>query len=215
MSASNAHQYYQSKVPHHLKGVGMIEILVTLFILSVGLLGVAYLQFVGSFTNSESLSRSQSVLVAQQFSERLRANAVFSVTGDGLVVDNAYFDPTHYNFANLTCTTAALPYQCYCLARPVSIPDCNNAVCTSAEIASVDAYEISCAAVGANPEIEIALSCEDNNLADAQACSVGSKHVVTLTWPVQNWQNINRTLNPKCNVARSTPHDCVSVDITL
>ena len=215
MSASHTNQYCQSNVPHHAKGVGMIEILVTLFILSIGLLGVAYLQFVGSFTNSESLSRSQSVLVAQQFSERLRANAVFSVLGDGLVVDNNYFDPTLYNFANLSCATAALPYQCYCLSRPVTIPDCNNAVCSSAEIASVDAYEISCAAVSANPDIEISLNCEDNNLADTQACSVGSKHIVTLTWPVQNWQNINRTLNPKCNVGRTTPHDCVSVDITL
>ena len=215
MSASNSQQYCQCNVPHHAKGVGMIEILVTLFILSVGLLGVAYLQFVGSFTNSESLSRSQSVLVAQQFSERLRANAVFSVQGDGLVVDNAYFDATRYNFANLSCVTAALPYQCYCLSRPVTIPDCNNGVCTSAEMATADAYEISCAAVGANPDIEISLTCEDNNLADAQACSVGSKHIVTLSWPVENWQNINRTLNARCNLGRTSPYDCVSVDITL
>ena len=47
-------------------GLGMVEVMVTLFILSIGLLGVAYLQFVGSYTNSEALSRSQSVLVAQQ-----------------------------------------------------------------------------------------------------------------------------------------------------
>ena len=45
---------------NYQQGVGMIEVLVTLFIVSVGLLGVAYLQIVGSFTNSEALSRSQS-----------------------------------------------------------------------------------------------------------------------------------------------------------
>jgi type IV pilus assembly protein PilV len=197
------------------QGVGMIEVLVTLFILSVGLLGVAYLQFVGSFTNSEALSRSQSVLVAQQLTERLRANAVFAPLGKGLVVHNDYFDPDLYNFTGMTCESG-LPHACYCLERPVSIPNCNDNVCTDAELAIFDAYEVSCSAVAANPEIEISLSCElDNNAADANACSVGSKHVVTLSWPVQNWQNIERTLNADCNVDETIPHDCVSVDVTL
>ncbi len=50
---------------HHQKGVGMIEVLVTLFILSIGILGVASMQFVSSFSNSDALNRSQSVMVAQ------------------------------------------------------------------------------------------------------------------------------------------------------
>ncbi|MEP4099540.1 type IV pilus modification protein PilV, partial [Paraglaciecola sp.] len=99
---------------HAQYGLGMIEVLVTLFILSVGLLGVAYLQFVGSFTNSEALSRSQSVLVAQQLTERLRANATFSAVGNGLIVDNTYFDEDIYNFSTLSCTSG-LPHECYCL----------------------------------------------------------------------------------------------------
>jgi type IV pilus assembly protein PilV len=196
-------------------GVGMIEILVTLFILSVGLLGVAYLQFVGSFTNAESLSRTQSVMVAQQFSERLRANATFSVQGEGLVVDNDYFDLDLYNFENLSCPSGGLPYDCYCLTRPVTIPNCNGNACSTSQLAAFDAYEMSCAAVQSNPQIKVALRCEDNDLADGQACSVGSKHIVTLSWPVENWQNIDRTLNAKCNVDETSPHDCVAVDITL
>tara|TARA_R110000751_G_scaffold15290_5_gene49595 strand:+ start:180789 stop:181433 length:645 start_codon:yes stop_codon:yes gene_type:complete len=197
------------------QGVGMIEVLVTLFILSVGLLGVAYLQFVGSFTNSEALSRSQSVLVAQQLTERLRASAVFSPLGKGLVVHNDYFDEDLYNFSGMTCASG-LPHACYCLERPVSIPNCNDNVCTAAQLAIFDGYEVSCAAVAANPEIEISLTCElDNNAADADACSVGSKHIVILSWPVENWQNIDRTLNADCNVDETLPHDCVSVDVTL
>lgn len=197
------------------QGVGMIEVLVTLFILSVGLLGVAYLQFVGSFTNSEALSRSQSVLVAQQLTERLRANAVFSPLGKGLVVHNAYFDEDLYNFSGMTCATG-LPHACYCLDRPSAIPNCNDNACTAAQLAAFDAYEVSCSAVAANPEIEISLTCElDKNLVDADACSVGSKHIVILSWPVQNWQNIERTLNADCNIDETQPHDCVSVDVTL
>jgi type IV pilus assembly protein PilV len=197
------------------QGVGMIEVLVTLFILSVGLLGVAYLQFVGSFTNSEALSRSQSVLVAQQLTERLRASAVFSPLGKGLVVHNDYFDKDLYNFSGMTCNTG-LPHACYCLERPTVIPNCNDNVCTAAELAVFDAYEVSCSAVAANPEIEISLSCEfDNNAADTDLCSVGSKHIVILSWPVQNWKNIQRTLNADCNIDETLPHDCVSVDVTL
>jgi type IV pilus assembly protein PilV len=197
------------------QGVGMIEVLVTLFILSVGLLGVAYLQFVGSFTNSEALSRSQSVLVAQQLTERLRASAVFSPLGKGLVVHNDYFDENLYNFSGMTCATG-LPHVCYCLEPPVSIPNCNDNVCSAAQLAAFDAYEISCSAVAANPEIEIILSCElDNNSTDTDLCSAGSKHIVILSWPVQNWQNIERTLNADCNVGETLPHDCVSVDVTL
>lgn len=196
-------------------GVGMIEVLVTLFILSVGLLGVAYLQFVGSFTNSEALSRSQSVLVAQQLTERLRASAVFSPLGKGLVVHNDYFDEDLYNFSGMNCATSQ-PHACFCLERPASIPNCNDNVCTAAETAIFDGYEVSCSAVAANPEIEIKLTCElDNNAADADACSVGSKHIVILSWPVENWQNIERTLNADCNVDETIPHDCVSVDVTL
>jgi type IV pilus assembly protein PilV len=205
----------EKQYANNQQGVGMIEVLVTLFILSVGLLGVAYLQFVGSFTNSEALSRSQSVLVAQQLTERLRASAVFSPLGKGLVVHNDYFDEDLYNFSGMTCASG-LPHACYCLERPVSVPNCNDNVCTAAQLAAFDAYEVSCSAVAANPEIEISLSCEeDNDLADTDTCSVGSKHVVILSWPVENWQNIERTLNADCNVGETLPHDCVSVDVTL
>ncbi|MDP5031474.1 MAG: pilus assembly protein PilV [Paraglaciecola sp.] len=193
----------------------MIEILVTLFILSVGLLGVVYLQFVGSFTNSESLNRSQSVLVAQQMSERLRASATFSIRGDGLVVDNEYFDPDNYNFQTLTCSGSEQAYECFCKSRPSVIPNCNDNICSASDLAKFDAYELSCAAVITNPDVTISLDCEDNDLMDLQSCSVGSKHIVTLKWPVENWQNINRTLNAKCMVGETSPHDCVSVDVTL
>ncbi|WP_100643404.1 type IV pilus modification PilV family protein [Alteromonas facilis] len=193
----------------------MVEVLITLFILSVGLLGVASLQFIGSFANADALSRTQAVLVAQQMSERLRASAVSSTEGDGLIVNNAYFDTTLYNFENLSCGTSGNPYQCHCLAHPAAIPDCRQNPCTAAEVASFDAYEMSCAAVNSNPLIELELSCNDNNLADADACSVGSRHRVILAWPVESWQANDRELNPDCLIGRTGDHDCVIVEVVL
>ena len=196
-------------------GVGMIEVLITLVILSVGLLGVASLQFIGTFTNADALSRSQAVMVAQQMSERLRANAVLSTVSNGMVVDNNYFDTDLYNFENLTCGGNSSNFVCHCLSHPASIPNCRNNQCTAAQFAVFDAYEVSCTVAGTNPNIEIAVQCSDNNVLDADSCSAGSRHSIILKWPVEHWQNIERTLNPECNVGESLPHDCVVLDVTL
>lgn len=196
-------------------GVGMIEVLITLFILSIGLLGVASLQFVSAFSNADALNRSQSVMVAQQLSERLRANAVMSQVGDGLVVNNSYFDENLYNFENLACPDSRKPYACFCLELPADIPNCRDNTCSAAEIAAFDAYETSCAAVATNPTVTVELNCADNNAADADACSTGSRQTIILSWPVENWQNIDRALNADCNVDAVSPRDCITLELTL
>lgn len=200
---------------HHQKGVGMIEVLVTLFILSIGILGVASMQFVSSFSNSDALNRSQSVMVAQQISERLRASARVSLIGDGLVVDANYFNEDIYNFGNLSCDSSASAYDCFCLAVPAGIPDCSAGQCSAQEFATFDGYEASCSAVSANPTVKLYVACDDNNLIDAEACSTGSRLSIILAWPVENWQNIDRQLNEECNVDESEPHDCVRLDVVL
>ncbi len=196
-------------------GVGMVEVLVTLVILSVGLLGVASLQFIGTLTNSDALHRSQAVMVAQQLSERLRANAALSAVGSGLVVDNQYFDTNIYNFNNLSCTGSVSNFQCHCLAHPPTIPNCRNNACSAAQFAVFDAYEMSCSAASVSSALTLSLTCTDNNVLDADTCSAGSRHRIFLKWPVENWQNIERQLNADCNVGESEPHDCVVVDVTL
>lgn len=207
--------HLRTHIPTAQRGVGMIEVLVTLFILSIGILGVASMQFVSSFSNSDALNRSQSVMVAQQLSERLRASARLSLIGDGLVVDEQYFNANLYNFANLSCPTGVSDYNCFCLSLPAAIPDCNGGQCTAAQFATYDAYEASCSAVSANPTVELNLSCDDNNELDAEACSTGSRVSIILSWPVENWQNIDRALNAECNVEKSEPHDCVRLDVVL
>jgi type IV pilus assembly protein PilV len=198
------------------KGVGMIEVLVTLFILSIGLLGVASLQFIGSFSNTDALNRSQAVILNQQLAERLRASAVLSDSGDGLVVDNGYFDQDIYNFSNLSGCDGGNPYQCYCLALPADIPDCSAGQCSAAQFAVFDGYQVSCALASSNPMARLSLTCADNNAADGDSCSAGSRHRILLSWPVENWQNIDRELNQTCNPdADAEPLDCVVLDVTL
>lgn len=197
------------------KGVGMIEVLITLIILAVGLLGVASLQFVGSFSNKEALARTQAVMVAQQMSERLRASTVASIGTDGFVVNNQYFDSDIYNFGNLSCASSATNYDCYCLAIPANIPNCQTGECTASEVATFDAYQMSCALARENPNASLSLACDDTITTDADACTAGSMHTIMVSWPMKSWRDQVKKANPNCNSGSSAENDCVVVEVTL
>lgn len=196
------------------KGAGLIEILVTLFVLSIGLLGVAALQFTGSFANKEAINRTQSELVAEQVAERLRTAARPPAVGDGLVANNRYFSADNYNFAGLSCGGGST-YQCFCLERPATIPNCEGNECTEEQIAAYDGWALSCSAVQTNPNITLSVDCTDVNLGDGDTCSAGSRISITLRWPVNNSANQQYTLNDRCNAGQSNPHACVFKDVTL
>lgn len=56
-------------------GIGLIEILVTVLVLGIGILGVASTQVVSLQMNSQSQNRSQAVLLAEDILDRIRANS--------------------------------------------------------------------------------------------------------------------------------------------
>jgi type IV pilus assembly protein PilV len=60
----------------------MLEVLVSLFVLSIGLLGLAALQTVGLQYNRQSYQRTQAVLQAYDILDRIRANPVGATNGD-------------------------------------------------------------------------------------------------------------------------------------
>ena len=195
-------------------GVGFIEVLITLFVLAIGLLGVASLQFVGSFANRDAISRTQSELVAEQVAERLRAATRPATAGDGMVVNNAYFSSNNYNFATLSCGSGDT-YACHCLSLPSSVPDCESGTCSEAQIAQYDAWSLSCAAVQTNKAITLDVSCTDSNSGDADTCSAGSRIHIMLTWPVSSSSKQQYTLSTRCNPDSGDSNACVVKDITL
>lgn len=203
----------QHTLQQRQSGVGFIEVLITLFVLAIGLLGVASLQFVGSFANRDAISRTQSELVAEQVAERLRAATRPAVAGDGLVVNNEYFVANNYNFAELSCGSDD-PYACHCLARPSAIPDCEGGTCSEAQMAQYDAWSLSCSAVQTNKTITLNVNCTDSNGGDTDICSAGSRIHIILTWPVTNSANQKYFLNNRCNNT-NTSNACVVKDVTL
>ncbi|MBL3558249.1 MULTISPECIES: type IV pilus modification protein PilV [Marinobacter] len=56
-------------------GLGLIEILITVLVLGIGILGVASTQVVSLQMNAQSQSRSQAVLLAEDILDRIRANS--------------------------------------------------------------------------------------------------------------------------------------------
>lgn len=56
------------------KGIGIIEIMIALLVLTIGLLGMASMQTNGLQMTSEALSRSQATILANDIIDRARAN---------------------------------------------------------------------------------------------------------------------------------------------
>ena len=62
--------------PRRQRGFSLIEVMVALFVLSIGLLGLAGLQTLGLKFNVQSYQRTQATLNAYDIMDRIRANPV-------------------------------------------------------------------------------------------------------------------------------------------
>ena len=67
-------QYSQPRISSRQRGFTLLEVLIAVVILSIGLLGLAGLQAAGLRNNQHSYFRSQSVLLASDIADRMRAN---------------------------------------------------------------------------------------------------------------------------------------------
>jgi type IV pilus assembly protein PilV len=56
------------------KGVGLIEVLIAMFVLAIGLLGVAGMQLVSMQNNNSALMRTQAAQLSYEIIDRIRAN---------------------------------------------------------------------------------------------------------------------------------------------
>lgn len=75
-----------STSPQAQRGTTLIEVLITLVVLSIGLLGMAGLQTLSIKTNNSAYYRSQATFLAYDITERMRANRDVAIAG-GYAVD--------------------------------------------------------------------------------------------------------------------------------
>lgn len=68
--------------PRAVRGVSLIEVLVTVVVLSIGLLGLAGLQASGTKFNHSAYMRSQAVNLSNDMADRMRANRTEALAGN-------------------------------------------------------------------------------------------------------------------------------------
>jgi type IV pilus assembly protein PilV len=85
------------------RGFTLLEVLIALFVFSLGLLGVAGLMVVSVKTNNSAYLRTQASFLAQSMADRMRANTgkINDYNGD---YDDSTMSPTY-------CTTGCTPDQ--------------------------------------------------------------------------------------------------------
>lgn len=79
----------------HSKGLGLTEVLISMLILSVGMLGMAGLQIRGLQASHDSYYRTQAVTLVQDMADRMRTNL-----GD---IDNYVIDSTTTDYDRPPC----------------------------------------------------------------------------------------------------------------
>lgn len=136
-------------------GVTLIEVLITAFVMAIGLLGMAALQLNGLNTNHDAYYRSQATLFATDLADRMRAN--LDAARDGAYeADGAPDDPG---------------YDC-----ETSFPGADS--CSGEELAAADLYNwydrLTDTAAGL-PSAVATVACP-------APCDTGSPYTISLTW---------------------------------
>jgi len=175
---------------NYSRGIAMIEVLVTMIILSIGLLGLAGLQLTGMRSINSASLKTQATVLINDISERMRANPDAVDNNKFIDVDSA---------ANIDCSAAPAPYCSeYFNAGSGAVA---AASCTSDELADFDINAWFCGTLTSTggapiggvqsvlPQASATITCTDTDPAsgaDADPCTDRSPHTITLSWSELN-----------------------------
>lgn len=161
-------------------GLSLIEILVTVVVLSIGLLGIAGMQAFGMRYNNDSYVRSQAVAYANDLVERMRANPNAVNTGAYKTAMDAQ--------TPATCTTVNDPAN----AAPTCTGTAVGEDCNVAQMAGLDVFRIQCGySDGTNlhtgivnelPLGNINIGCTDAVTTDVNPCTNDNSRTITISW---------------------------------
>jgi type IV pilus assembly protein PilV len=174
--------------PQRSSGFTLIEVLITILVVSIGLLGLAGLQISGLRANMGSEARSVATILANNMAERMHANP--------LGVDANDYDNISSNDISAVdddgvpgCNTPP-PRFCSNNSGGVTPVTAANG-CTSTEMATFDAWVWTCGLPVANGvqrggvlnkllNSSATVTCNDN------PCGLGSAHTITVNWSSLN-----------------------------
>lgn len=152
----------------HQAGINLVEVLVTVVITSIGLLGLSSLQLQANRSTFDSGNRSQALWILEDLTNRIRANAV--------ALDD-------YDTGNAAVQCNALPAKMCMSYHSGSNRVSSNSTCTNAELAHFDLWEVAC---GLN-----------SNVAGSVTTRASAAHFIanpTLSVQVNNDRSVSLTL---------------------
>ena len=168
-----------AQFPNRQSGLGLIEVLIALIVVSVGVLGLAGLQLNSVRVAKGSFNRSQAVVIAETVIAQMRANP------DG--VADAEYDGLDSSSAD--CAAKPTTYCNAYYGMSGSTPSCN----TAADRATNDFFAVSCGhwngskaengVISTLPGGKITIDCNDS------PCTDTSTYTVVVSWTETEVQN--------------------------
>ena len=160
------------RAPLRQRGIGLIEVLVALVVVSFGVLGMAGLQLTGMKHSSGGFNRSKALLFAENMATRMRINP----PGDTALPWESYDSSAQ---AADYCGTKPAPY-CQASAGVAAER------CGSVELAAFDVWSVACGDWGTDaagegvrdalPEGVLRIGC------DATPCPADATYTITVEW---------------------------------
>jgi len=156
-------------------GFSLVEVLVAVFVLAIGLLGVAGLQISGMKNNHTAYVRTQASSLAANLSDRMRVNT-------DAVIDGKYLGTMALNSTGTT-RNCALGYT----TAAGGIVACN-----ASDLASDDLYRWFELAKSTIPQVSLSITCTIGAGAPITADAAGdtcprpAKHTISVSWSEQN-----------------------------
>jgi len=154
-------------------GLGLIEVLVALVVVSFGVLGMTGLQLTGMKHSSGGFNRAKALLLAENMATRMRIN-----TADGLP-DTSYDGFYSGDDSAAMCASKPVPY---CQRSDAA----EAASCSAGELAAFDTWSVSCGDWGggeagspisqALPGGRLSVDCDD------APCLVDSTWTIDVQW---------------------------------
>ena len=204
------HAFVNPLMKKKTAGLTMIEVLITLSIMSVGLLGMAALQMTGVRSVSSSSQRTAATLLANDIIERMRANPKAMDDNIFMGVSSASIDcttlPTKYCAEQYSTGSGMVAAQS-CTPDELGAYDINVWYCgvNSDGTRKGGVQEYLPATDDGTPSATITCIDTDPPGGDTDPCSTKSPHQVTLSWSEINpstegdatiTQSISMTVQP-------------------
>lgn len=188
------------------KGITILEVLITVLVMAIGMLGFATLQLQTLNITQESYSRSQATALLENVTDMVRSNAAFIVTDpkDSLV--------TYANEDNNLNWCASPPEKCGedggCSGDELILSNINDA-CESLVATSL-------------PNAKMGATCADRDPGDvADNCNPSSKWQFYISWTPTSREDTdgsaNYTQNNKCQSLFGLDNNetCVVMELIL